>query len=225
VLREGELRVYVVTEEVPALSRTHEQVAAEAIAGGATMIQFRDKRMDDRLFARTAARLLLLTRAAGVPLVVNDRVAIGVAIGADGVHIGRGDGDARETARTLPAGMILGVSATSYEEAIALDGCGAHYLGVGPIFPTSTKEDATAPMGAAELCRICRDTRTPVVAIGGIDCERLPLVIAAGAAGAAAVSAVTRAADMTEATRELARLWTLQRAESPRSGQITRPAD
>src|ERR1035437_3311649 len=107
-MRERELRIYVVTDEVPELSRTHEQVAADAIAGGATMIQFRDKRMSDDVFAETAARLLGLTRAAGVPLIVNDRVAIGIAIGADGVHIGRHDGNALEMIRTLLTGMILG---------------------------------------------------------------------------------------------------------------------
>jgi thiamine-phosphate pyrophosphorylase len=220
-VRERDLRLYVVTEDVPALSRTHEQVAAEAIAGGATMIQFRDKRMDDRLFAETAARLLGLARAAGVPLVVNDRVAIGIAIGADGVHVGRHDGDPREILRRLPDGMILGVSATSYQEAMALDACGAHYLGVGPIFPTTTKEDATAPIGTEELGRICRDARTPVVAIGGIGLQTLPRVIEAGAAGAAVVSAITRAPDMTGATRELARLWRVQAAAAGPPGADT----
>jgi thiamine-phosphate pyrophosphorylase len=206
-MRERELRIYVVTDEVPELSRTHEQVAADAMAGGATMIQFRDKRMSDDVFAETAVRLLGLTRAAGVPLIVNDRVAIGIAIGADGVHIGRHDGNALEMIRTLPTGMILGVSATSYREAMAMDACGAHYLGVGPVFPTSTKKDAMPPIGAEELGRICRDVRTPVVAIGGIDRHTLPRVIQAGAAGAAVISAITHAPGMTEATRELVQLW------------------
>jgi thiamine-phosphate pyrophosphorylase len=208
-MRKRDLRIYVLTDAVPELLRTHEQVAAEAIAGGATMIQFRDKRMNDQLFAETAARLLGLTRAAGVPLIVNDRVAIAIAIGADGVHVGRHDGDALEIIRTRPKGMVVGVSATSYREAIAMDVCGAHYLGVGPVFPTSTKEDATPPIGVDELGRICRAVRTPVVAIGGIDRETLPRVIQAGAAGAAVISAVSHAADMTEATRELAQLWIL----------------
>jgi thiamine-phosphate pyrophosphorylase len=98
---------------------------------------------------------------------------------------------------------------TSYREAIAMDACGAHYLGVGPVFPTSTKEDASAPIGAEELGRICREVRTPVVAIGGINCRTLPHVIQAGAAGAAVISAITHAPDMAEATRELAQLWKL----------------
>lgn len=200
-------RVYVITDEVPALSRTHELVARAAIAGGATMLQFRDKRMDDRVFAETAARLLRLARAAGVPLIVNDRVAIAVAIGADGVHVGRRDADPRETRRALPAGLILGVSATSGEEAMGVDECGADYLGVGPIFPTSSKDDATSPIGVEELGRICREVRTPVVAIGGISRDRLPRIIEAGAAGAAVISAVTHAPDMVAATRELARIW------------------
>jgi thiamine-phosphate pyrophosphorylase len=207
-MRVCDLRLYVVTEAVPGLSRTHEQVAAGAIAGGATMIQFRDKGLDDGLFARTAARLRDLTREAGVRLIVNDRVAIAVAVGADGVHVGRRDGDPRAIRRALPEGMILGVSATDYRDALDADGCGAQYLGVGPVFPTSTKEDATAPIGTEELARICREVRTPVVAIGGITCQTLPRVIEAGAAGAAVVSAVTRALDMARATRDLGELWT-----------------
>jgi thiamine-phosphate pyrophosphorylase len=214
-MRVRDLRVYVLTDDVPELSRTHEQVAAEAIAGGATMIQFRDKRMDDDLFADTAARLLRLTHAAGIPLIVNDRVSIGIAIGADGVHVGRRDGDALEILRALPKGMIFGVSATSHREAMAMDVSGADYLGVGPVFPTSTKEDAAPPTGAEELGRICRDVRTPVVAIGGINRHTLPRVIQAGAAGAAVISAITRAPDMTEATRELVRLWNRSTCGNP----------
>lgn len=202
-MKELDLSVYVLTESVPELRRTHEDSVLAATEGGATMIQFRDKTMGDREFAETAAKLLRLTRAAGVPLIVNDRIDVAIAIGADGVHVGRNDGNCAEIQKDLPAEMIFGVSATNYEEALRMDTLKAHYLGVGPVFPTSSKPDATPPTGIHELERICRTVRTPVVAIGGVTAENLPAILRAGAAGAAVISAVTRALHMTAATRQL----------------------
>ena len=210
-----DLRVYVITACVPELGRTHEQVAAAAIRGGATAIQFRDKTMNEEEFAETATRVTALTRAAGVPLIVNDRVAIAVAIGADGVHIGRSDGNVREIRKTLPAGMVLGVSVTNYLEALEMNATDADYLGVGPIFPTGSKDDAAPAIGIEELARIRRDVNKPLVAIGGINRDNLRRVIESGAAGAAVISAVTRAPDMVAAVAELRGVW--QRAKVPLS--------
>jgi thiamine-phosphate pyrophosphorylase len=200
-------RLYVLTDCVPELGRTHEQVTAAAIEGGATMIQFRDKKLDDRSFANTAAALLSLTRAAGISLIINDRVAIAIAIGADGVHVGRHDGDVCKIRESLPPEMIFGVSAVNFDEAIAMDEIGADYLGVGPVFPTLSKEDATPPIGAKQLDRICRTVKTPVVAIGGMNMETMPRAIQAGVAGAAVISAVSHAADMAAAARNLIDIW------------------
>jgi thiamine-phosphate pyrophosphorylase len=202
-MKKLDLSVYVLTDAVPALDRTHEDIAWAAIQGGASMIQFRDKTMSDRQFAETAARILGMARAAGIPLIVNDRISIAVAIGADGVHIGRNDGDAGEIQRALPPQMIFGLSAINYDEALQMDALRASYLGVGPVFPTASKEDATPPIGIEMLHRICRIAQTPVVAIGGINCATLPSVFHAGAAGGALISAVTHARDMTVAVREL----------------------
>jgi thiamine-phosphate pyrophosphorylase len=197
--------ICVLTTDVPAQNRTHEQIAAAAIQGGAAMIQFRDKTMDDGLFAETASRILQITRAAGVPLIVNDRVAIAIAIGADGVHVGSNDGDPDQIKQNLPTGMILGVSARNYAEAMAMNTVGADYLGVGPVFPTASKEDATPPIGTEELKDICRDTAIPVIGIGGIDYETLPLAMSAGCSGVAVISAVSHAGDMVKAVHELVR--------------------
>ncbi len=202
-----DLSIYVLTDCVPELGRTHEQVAAAAIEGGATMIQFRDKMMDDRQFAETAAKLLLIARVAKVPLIINDRVSIAIATGADGVHVGQHDGDVCEIKKTLPPKMIFGVSATNYSEAIRMDAVGADYLGAGPVFLTSSKEDATPPTGIEELERICRDVRTPVVAIGGINRETLRCAIHAGVAGVAVISAVSHAPDIAASVRELSLVW------------------
>ncbi len=210
-----DLRVYVITAWVPELGRTHEQVAAAAIRGGATTIQFRDKTMSEKQFTETATRVTALTRAAGVPLIVNDRVAIAVVIGADGVHIGRSDGNVREIRKTLPAGMVLGVSVTNYLEALEMNATDADYLGVGPIFPTGSKDDSAPAIGIEELARKRRDVNKPLVAIGGINRNNLRHVIESGAAGAAVISAVTRAPDMVAAVAELRGVW--QRAKVPLS--------
>lgn len=200
-----DLRVYVITTALPKLGRDHLAIAAAAVRGGATVLQFRDKSMTDADFAAAAARLLTITRPAGVPLIVNDRVEIAIAIGAEGVHVGRHDAQVREVRRRLPTGMILGASVTNYQEAI--EAADADYLGVGPIFPTGSKADATPPMGLEELARICRQVRRPVVAIGGITQHNLEAVIQAGAAGSAVIAGVAEAADMALATADLRNAW------------------
>ena len=124
------LWIYVITTTLPQLGRDHLAIAKAAVRGGATVLQFRDKTMADAQFASTAARILSVTRQGGVPLIVNDRVEIAVAVGADGVHVGRADASVRDIRRKLPGGMIVGASATCYEEAIAACDAGADYLGV-----------------------------------------------------------------------------------------------
>lgn len=202
-----DLRVYVITTSLPRLGRDHIAVAEAAVRGGASLVQFRDKTMDNAEFAATAVRILQITRPAGVPLIVNDRVEIAIAIGAEGVHVGRHDAQVRDLRRALPANMLLGASATSLEEALAASDAGADYLGVGPIFPTGSKADATPPLGLDELANICRTVHPPVVAIGGINRHNLKQVIEAGVQGAAVIAAVAEASDMQRATAELAHIW------------------
>lgn len=206
-MTELSLRVYVITEEVAKFNRTHEDVAIAAIAGGADVIQFRDKDTSDDLFEKTAVKLLGLCRAHHVPLIINDRVHIAIQIGADGVHVGHEDYPPAGVRQRITPGMILGVSARNYEEAVSLENSGADYLGVGPIFDTPSKADASEPIGLSELHRICKSVRIPVVAIGGITLSNLPRIIEAGAAGAAVISAVTHATDMQEATSALKDRW------------------
>jgi thiamine-phosphate pyrophosphorylase len=202
-----DLRVYVITTSLPRLGRDHLGIAQAAVRGGATVVQFRDKMMTDAEFAATATRLLEITRPAGVPLIINDRVEIAIAVGAAGVHVGQHDAQVREVRRSLPANMIVGGSATNLAEAIEVSDAGADYLGVGPVFSTGSKADATPPMGTEELASICRAVRQPVVAIGGITPQNLEQIIKAGAAGAAVIAAVAEAPDMVGATTELADIW------------------
>ncbi|MDT8068920.1 MAG: thiamine phosphate synthase [Terriglobia bacterium] len=202
-----DLRVYIITASVPHLGRTHEDVALAALAGGARIIQFRDKEISDEEFAAIAQRLLQLTRKHNALLIINDRVEVALAIGADGVHVGQHDLAFAEVKRISCPGMIIGISATDYSEAISLASSGADYLGVGPIFPTPSKADATPPIGLDELARICRDIRIPIVAIGGITESNLPQIINIGVAGAAVISAISSAPDMTAATAALLGVW------------------
>ena len=202
-----DLRVYVITTRLPHLGRDHSTIAEAAVRGGATVLQFRDKTMPDGEFAATASRILSIARTSGVPLMVNDRVEIAAAIGADGVHVGRGDAAVRDIRRWLPRGMIVGASATCYDEALAAGGAGADYLGVGPIFSTASKADAAPPLGLGELARICGAVKLPVVAIGGIHVGNLKSIMEAGAAGAAVIAAVAEAADAAAATAELRIAW------------------
>lgn len=201
-----DLRVYVITTTLPHLGRDHLAIAEAAVRGGATILQFRDKTMNNAEFAATASRILAVTRGK-IPLIVNDRVEIAAAIGAEGVHVGRGDIAVRNVRRRLPPGMVIGASATCCDEAKAACDAGADYLGVGPIFPTGSKADATPPMGLDELARICREVRLPVVAIGGIHARNLKSIVEAGAAGAAVIAAVCEAQDMVKATAELRKTW------------------
>ncbi len=162
--------------------------------------------MDDAAFATTAERVRCIANG-GVPCIINDRVGIAIAAGADGVHVGRSDASPRQIRKLLPPEMILGLSATNYREALEMSFCGADYLGVGPVFPTGSKPDAAPPIGATELARICREVRLPVVAIGGIHAGNLRQVIEAGAAGAAVVAAVAEAPEMQAAVAELRSIW------------------
>jgi len=185
------LRLYAVTDSrwVGDPSRLPEQVA-EAIAGGATAVQFREKERDGgaRLLA-VAREIAELCRRSGVPFIVNDSLRLAVDSLAAGLHVGQKDGDIAEIARRLPASLILGVSVSTVREALLAEAAGADYLGVGAVFPTGTKADAE-PVSKETLKAICRAVTVPVVAIGGITPETVPALAGTGIAGVAAISAL-----------------------------------
>lgn len=196
--------LYVVTDDTLVRGRSHADVAAAAVAGGAQAVQLRDKRREAGELVALARLLLRITRPAGVLLIVNDRVDVALASGADGVHLGVDDlavADARRLLGPLP---LIGFSPETDSQAVAAARAGADYLGVGPVFPTGTKSDAGAPVGPARIAALSRLTGLPVVGIGGIRLDGVRQVIEAGAAGVAVVSAVAAAADMEQAARGLA---------------------
>ncbi|MCS7172615.1 MAG: thiamine phosphate synthase [Armatimonadetes bacterium] len=199
-----DLRLYVITDAT-FRGRTHEEVASAALRGGATVLQFREKRATTRQLYETARRLRELCRSWGVPFIVNDRLDIALAVDADGVHVGPDDLPVGVVRGILGPHRIVGASAGNVEEALRAQEEGASYLGVGSVYATGTKPDAGAPIGPEALGEIARAARIPVVGIGGITLDRIPEVIRAGAAGVAVISAVAAAEDMWEATRALRR--------------------
>ena len=156
------------------------ETARRAIEVGATVVQLRVKAATPEVIAQGRG-----LRSLGTTFVVNDDVGAALELGADGVHLGQSDPGA-EIARAR--GLLLGRSATSYEEAIAAE---ADYLGVGPVWATPSKDDAALPLGLEELARICAAVSVPVIAIGGIDATNAADCIRAGAAGVAVVRAAT----------------------------------
>ncbi|KAB8140842.1 thiamine phosphate synthase [Chloroflexia bacterium SDU3-3] len=197
----------LVTDERTFADRPIEDVVALALRGGATMVQLRHKLLPARELVALGRALHAITRAAGVPLVVNDRVDVALAIGAEGAHVGQGDMPARDARALLGPQAILGVSTATLDEAWAARADGASYLGVGDIFGTASKDDAGAPVGLARLRQIAAAVGLPVVAIGGITVANAPQVAAAGAAGAAVISAIVGVPDPEVAARLLRRAF------------------
>ncbi len=197
--------LYVITDEELCPGRTHAEIARAAIAGGARIIQMRDKNASDRDFYETAAAIRLVTAEAGALFFVNDRVHIAAAVQADGVNVGQTDIPVSAARSILGPKAIIGLSCDSPEQAFEAEKLGADYVGFGPVFATNTKTDAGPVSGIETLLDVCAKVRLPVVAIGGIGASNIEQVAAAGAASAAVVSAVVCADDMAEATKELVR--------------------
>ena len=199
----GDWRVYVITESRHARGRSHQEIAEAAIRGGATAVQLRMKDEPARAVFAAACTIAPLCRAAGVTLIVNDRVDVAMMAGADGVHIGQDDLPAAEVRALLGTRALIGVSAATVDEAVAAERAGADYVGVGSIYATATKPDAGAPVGPGRVTEIRRAVRLPIVGIGGITAGNAAAVIRAGAQGVAVITAVTLADDMSAAVRRL----------------------
>jgi len=203
----GLWRLHVLTDRKTSGGRSHLQVAEAAIAGGADVLQLRDKEAPSGRLYQEAMQLRKITRDAKVPFIVNDRLDIALAVDADGVHVGQSDLPASVARRILGPGKILGVSVDTVEQAILAEKDGADYLGVGPVFEArGTKPDTGEPMGIDCIARIRRHCRLPIVAIGGINAENAGKVREAGADAVAVISAIVSADDISQATRRLKRV-------------------
>lgn len=195
--------LYVITDTNVSRGRSHREIIAAAIPGGATMVQYREKNASTRQMVDEAFVLRDLCREHGVPFIVNDRVDVALAVDADGVHVGQDDMPASLARRLVGPEKILGVSVENVEQARAAIDAGANYLGAGAVFATSTKSDAGEPLGLDGFAKIARVSTVPVVGIAGINMSNAASVIRAGAAGIAVVSAVVGAEDVQAAAREL----------------------
>jgi thiamine-phosphate pyrophosphorylase len=195
--------LYVITDERIGRGRSTEDIVAAAIRGGATMIQLREKAWTAKRLIEVGRRLLAITRPSGVPLIVNDRVDVALAIDADGAHVGQDDLPVPDARRLLGSDKIVGTSAATVEEARQAEADGADYVGVGSIYSTASKPDAGAAIGGDALRRIRDAIRIPVVAIGGITPANAAEAIRAGAHGVAVISTVVGADDVAAAARVL----------------------
>jgi thiamine-phosphate pyrophosphorylase len=195
--------VYVITDQNVAGDRPILDVVRAAIRGGATVVQLREKTTTTREMVELGTALHELTVATGIPLIVNDRVDVALAIDAEGVHLGMDDMPVALARQILGPECIIGASPDTSEGARQAERDGADYLGVGDVYGTPTKGDAGQPIGLEGLVRVVRAVSIPVVAIGGIRPENAGAAIEAGAAGVAVISAVLGAADPAAAAERL----------------------
>lgn len=205
MLKRSDLALYLCTDRALSLGRPLLEAVEAAIRGGVTMVQLREKEASSGEFFALAKELLALTRPLGVPLIINDRLDIALAAGADGLHIGQSDLPLREARRITGKDFIIGVSAATQEEALEAERDGADYIGAGAVFPTGSKADVSAVIGIGGLGAICAAVKIPVVGIGGIGPGNARAVMEAGAAGAAVISAILSQPDIREAAAALRR--------------------
>ena len=197
--------LYLCTDRGLMTSATIEESVEAAVRGGATVVQLREKDCSSREFYELGLRVREITARYGVPLFVNDRADIALAVGADGVHVGQSDLPCKAV-RAIAPGMLVGVSASSLAEAVQAERDGADYLGVGAMFATGTKTDA-AIVSMEELEAIRRAVSIPIVVIGGINKQTIPAFQGKGIDGAAVVSAIVAQPDPEAAARELLQRW------------------
>ena len=195
-------RLYVIIDVSCAGARDLSRLTEEAIRGGADAIQLRDKRSPTRAVLQRARDLHRITQPAGVPLIINDRLDIALAVGAEGVHVGQDDLPVAAAKALLGRGRIVGQSTHSLEQALQAQQEGADYIAVGPVYPTPTKPDASH-VGLPLITTVKARVKAPMVCIGGIDHGTLPAVLAAGAPCVAVVRAVCGADHPEAAARRL----------------------
>jgi len=196
-----EADLYVVITEALCAGRTALEILGMTLAAGVRLVQLREKNLDSRPLYELAVAFRRETTAAGALLMINDRLDIALAGGADGVHLGQDDLPL-DAARRLAPELIIGASTHSLAEALAAQEAGASYVNIGPIFPTQTKENVT-PLGPEMIDRIAPNLRIPWTTMGGIKKTNIGQVVSRGARHPAVITAVTAALDPTAAAREL----------------------
>ena len=194
--------LYAVTDRAWVGEQTLYQQVESALKGGATCVQLREKHLDPQAFLTEAKRFVALCREQGALSIINDSAEIAAQAGADGVHVGQGDLEASHARALLGPDKLIGVSAHTVEEALLAEKQGADYLGVGAVFPTSSKSDV-GEMSYETLKAICKAVSIPVVAIGGISGENVGKLAGSGICGVAVISAIYAAKDVKAAAADL----------------------
>jgi len=195
--------LYVITDEGIGCGRSHPEQARLAVEGGADVVQLRDKALSSRGLLAAAREIRVVTRAADALFIVNDRLDIALAAGADGVHLGQDDLPVAEARSIAPPGFIVGVSVGNAAEASLAAAGGADYVALSPTFATGSKADAGPGRGLDTLRSVRSAVSVPLLAIGGIGPNNVCEVIGAGADGVAVISAVVGQEDAAGAARRL----------------------
>lgn len=201
-LKAEQLLLYAVTDRSWVGRQTFYEQIEDALRGGVTMLQLREKQMEREEFIREAIQVKELCRQYGVPLVINDRVEVALQSGADGVHVGIEDQPVADIRREAPEGFLIGATAKTIQQAQAAQAAGADYLGVGAVFASPTKPHAIRITGT-QLREICASVTIPAVAIGGISLANMEEIAGCGVCGVAVVSALFAAEDIQAAAEQL----------------------
>lgn len=197
--------LYAVTDRTWLNGESLYEQVEKAIKGGATVVQLREKNLDEESLLSEALEIQALCKKYKIPFIINDHVEIAKKINADGVHVGQSDGKAENIRAMLGDEKILGVSAQTVEQALLAEKAGADYLGVGAVFPTGSKPDAD-DVSFDTLKEICSAVSISVVAIGGISAKNAEMLKNSGISGIAVISAIFAAEDIESATKKLRKL-------------------
>lgn len=199
--------LYLITDRELAGSKNFFIAVRRALAGGVSLLQVREKSVSSREFYNIGIELKKLAAEFAVPMIINDRADIAVALDADGVHVGQDDLPLQTIRRIIGKDKILGYSVSNIEEALYGEKMGADYLGAGPVYPTGSKQDAGAAIGVEGLKAIKGSVKIPVVGIGGIGPNRLSQVKDTGIDGISVISAILSQDDTYRAAKELSGIW------------------
>ena len=197
------LKLYLVTDRELSLGRSLEEVVSEAVKGGVTVVQLREKDASTGEFIELARRLMKLLKPLRIPLIINDRVDVALAVDADGVHIGQSDMSYEDARRLLGPDKIIGLSVENFKDIEASNALDVDYIGISPVYGTPTKTDTAEPFGLEGLRKAVQMSAHPTVAIGGMNASTIAEVMAAGTDGVAVVSAICSAENIRKATSDL----------------------
>lgn len=205
-MNKEQLKLYLVTDRGIAGKRDIADIVLEAVQGGVTMVQLREKNISTREFVELAVKLKKILTPYDVPLIINDRVDVAVASGADGVHIGQSDMPYHIARGMLGYDKIIGLSVENFEQVEESNGLAVDYIGISPVFSTPTKTDTAEPFGLEGLKKAVAMSTHPTVGIGGMNPDTAASVMATGTDGIAVVSAIVGAESPREASQNLLKI-------------------